>query len=275
MWRTAFKIDITDELAGWSNIEVHACATCDLRFFLPALAGGPNLYAQLQRFDWYYMPRRWEHQQAIQDLRGLRTAVEIGSGLGDFVEQAQQEAGTAMVGIEINAEAAAAARALGRDVHTIGLGEQAAQLADGYDAVCSFQVLEHVGDPRQFLDQACALIRPGGRLLLGVPNAGSFIQYQFNPLDMPPHHTSRWSEETMQFLPRIYPLRVLRIAKEPLAPYHANYFVDTLYDRPGPRGAMAHLVQLLPRQLVYRVVGLPFVRGRIVGQTLYAAFERL
>jgi SAM-dependent methyltransferase len=43
--------------------------------------------------------------------------------------------------------------------------------ADAYDAVAMSQVIEHVHDPRELLEECRRVLRPGGRLVLSTPNA--------------------------------------------------------------------------------------------------------
>ena len=56
-------------------------------FYTPSeLAGSASLYEQLQKFDWYYMPEKWEFRQAlswIQAEHGVRRLLEVG-GRGFF-----------------------------------------------------------------------------------------------------------------------------------------------------------------------------------------------
>ena len=71
--------------------------------------------------------------------------------------------------------------------------DHADQRPGHYDAVTSFQVLEHVTEPASFLRACVKALRPGGRLLLGVPNNDSFLGLlEDNWLNMPPHHMSLW-----------------------------------------------------------------------------------
>ncbi len=51
---------------------------------------------------------------------------------------------------------------------------------DGFDAVVSTQVLEHVADPALYLSECFRVLRPGGRLLLSTH--GMFI-YHPDPID--------------------------------------------------------------------------------------------
>jgi len=108
------------------------------------------------------LPPRW--------LRGT-DLLDVGSGDGDFLRRARA-AGYRVVGQEINPDAVASAQAMGVDVR---LGE----LADlgfppgSFDAVRLWHVLEHVPEPLTTLQLAHRLLRPGGVLIIGVPDFDS------------------------------------------------------------------------------------------------------
>jgi len=62
---------------------------------------------------------------------------------------------------------------------------------DRFDMIVLFQVLEHLADPVASLEQAAALLADGGRIVVGVPNRGSW-QARFGGghwfhLDVPRH----------------------------------------------------------------------------------------
>src|SRR5207244_3134725 len=44
------------------------------------------------------------------------------------------------------------------------------RLKESYDAVVSYDVIEHDDDPREFMRRATPLVRPGGLLVIGTPN---------------------------------------------------------------------------------------------------------
>lgn len=47
------------------------------------------------------------------------------------------------------------------------------ELPGPFDAICAVEIVEHLENPRHFLRQCRALLRPGGRLLLSTPNIES------------------------------------------------------------------------------------------------------
>lgn len=276
-WQRTYRIDVAGELKDVREVGMVECNRCHLRFFLPlGMAGSPALYAQLEAFDWYYMLDKWEYDAAIEDIPRQGKVLEVGCGEGHFLEKLRGRPGILAEGIEVNRTAVESARQRGLNVTCDDLGARAATSGAPYDAVCSFQVLEHLPDPRSFLESCCALLRPGGKLILAVPNANSFLRWlPLNLLDMPPHHTTRWSARTMRSLSAIFPLRVVRMVCEPLARYHVYDFLEplaALLDRlPIPHH--------LPRRATMKYVA-PFlqnsnrIRGLLRGHTLYSCFAR-
>ena len=80
-WNAGFHVDTRPELELVTAIELRVCGRCDLRYFVPdTLAGSPALYQELERFGWYYVPRKWEHDVALEDLDCCKNG--IGGGIG-------------------------------------------------------------------------------------------------------------------------------------------------------------------------------------------------
>lgn len=221
-----FKINIKEYISNYSLIHLLNCNDCNIQFFVPTINFATNLlYEQLEKFDWYYMSEKWEHKIALKDLIKSENILEIGSGFGDFIKKVINKKGNVIEGIELNETAVIESQRRGLPVKSVDLQEIAQEFPGHYDAVCSFQVLEHVPNPREFLDNMCNLLKPGGKLILGIPNAESFLKHQFNILDMPPHHMTRWSQSTLEKLPELFPIQLDHIKFEPLADYHVNGYV--------------------------------------------------
>lgn len=113
------------------------------------------------------------HLQAVQRRvpPGSRL-LEIGCAYGFFLELiAQKYPGS--VGLDVSAEAVAHARARGLDarcgdVLTVALEGQ-------FDAVCLWDTLEHLAQPRVALERCVALLKPGGHLFLSTGDRGSWL----------------------------------------------------------------------------------------------------
>lgn len=257
-WQEAYGIDIAPELAGHDVVLYCRCEETGLGFFHPPdVAGGPELYAQLQRFDWYYDPAqrigdrrgapRWEFTAALDVLAPGERVLEIGCGEGRFLELAR-DAGIDARGIELSSEAAAAARARGLAVDTLQLDDAARTLGGRFDAVCAFQVLEHVPDPLPFLHSALELLTARGRLILCVPDCDGYLKYCDDALlNMPPHHMLHWTRQAFHSLEGLLPLRVEELTREPLALHNVRGWVGAQKKR-----AYATLPRPLARGLFNR-----------------------
>ena len=271
-WEEVFDICIIDQFRGVDHFDLFQCHYCGLLFFTPlSFAGMSNLYQQLQRLPWYYMENKWEHRVAVRNLRKGAQVLEIGSGSGAFVEAATQK-GIDASGIETSESAVAAAKQRGIDVSLIELDDIVKESKEVYDAVVVFQVLEHVSDPRVFIEKAIALLKTGGNLIISVPNADSFLKRQFNLLDMPPHHMTRWPLSTLRMFPQFFPLDLTVLKTEPLAKYHVDEYLranliefkqSSLFS--GMNAFMARWLSIL-----LRYTGL---RKLLVGHTVYATYR--
>lgn len=275
-WRVRYNIDIAPELGKHERIDMYQCQTCYLQFFPPELAGSNQLYTQLQRFDWYYMPRKWEHDAAVRDMRRGDRVLEVGCGVGDFVERMHVEEQLDASGIELNPTAVDDARKLGRSVSLKNVKDMAREQRGRFDVVCSFQVLEHIPDPARFINACINLLNPAGRLLISLPDSSGFIRLEDNDLlNQPPHHVSRWSKRVLECLPQYFPLRLCKILYEPLASYHLDWYAKLQLNRlPYVRFLTRNVhgfVHKLLLPMVQQTGWYRFLRGH----TIYGHFQNL
>jgi SAM-dependent methyltransferase len=117
--------------------------------------------------------------------------LDIGAGRGRFVAAARA-AGWKADGIEPSLRGVVAARALGVELEQAGI-EQANVAPSSLDAAALWHVLEHLDDPGAALQRIASWLRPGGLLVVGVPNLAS-VQARaggarWYHLDVPRHRT--------------------------------------------------------------------------------------
>lgn len=231
LWQKSLGIDISTCLDGIEGISLHRCRDTGLLFFRPAaVAGTALLYEQLQAFSWYYTQGKWEHGAALDLLPQTGSVLEIGCGDGIFLDACASR-GIVVTGLELSPAAASAARGRGHEVMVGTVEELAGGYAEVFDAVCAFQVLEHLAEPGLFLRQVMQMLKPGGHLILAVPNRDSFLSEANRDLaialDLPPHHMSRWNVDCFRRLGAWYPLRLVTAAFEPLAREHVGQWVES------------------------------------------------
>jgi SAM-dependent methyltransferase len=104
--------------------------------------------------------------------RGEGRLLDVGCNEGRGLERYRAN-GFEAEGLELNAVAAAAARARGFVVHETTI--EALPSEPAYDVVVLSNVLEHALDPRAMLAAIHARLRPGGQLWISLPNAESAL----------------------------------------------------------------------------------------------------
>jgi SAM-dependent methyltransferase len=276
-WQATFGLDISDEMRDIESIFLYRCQASGLDFFLPPeAAGSEKIYQGLQKYAWFYMASKWEFIQALKDLRGAHNILEVGSGPGHFLAQAVNELpGIRIRGIEFNEAALREAWHRNLPVEQRRL-EEIAATEEKFDAVCSFQVLEHVSHPRLFLEAMVHVLSWGGRLILSVPNRESFLKHQHNLLDLPPHHMTRWNAFAFKYMEKLFPLKIVRILYEPLAQYHISGYLSAYAQFWSRR--LSFLRYFARERQIYTLAGLLERSGLyhfLHGQGMYIVFKKI
>jgi SAM-dependent methyltransferase len=122
--------------------------------------------------------------------------LEVGCAYGFFLEQAQRAFDA--VGMDVNAPAIAAAQALGVRA---SLGDFLAYTPEALvDVVCMWDTIEHLLDPRAFLEKARDVLAPGGWVFLTTGDIGSLVARLRGPrwrMIHPPSHVNYFSRPTI------------------------------------------------------------------------------
>ena len=109
----------------------------------------------------------------IRDAAGERLRGQVfvdGCGVGMYLGHLAQEARQA-VGLDIELERTFEAHQLADQV-ICGAGEYLPFPTNSFDLILSHEVLEHVQDDQKAINEIVRTLRPGGRLVLFVPNRG-------------------------------------------------------------------------------------------------------
>jgi len=137
-----------------------------------ARAGG--IYTRLRRLllesPVYGLFLALDGDVAFHARRGEGRLLDVGCNEGRGLERYRAN-GFDAEGLELNALAAAAARAKGFVVHETTI--EASPREPAYDVVVLSNVLEHALDPRAMLEAIHARLKPGGELWISLPDAES------------------------------------------------------------------------------------------------------
>jgi|SRR2546426_4337650 len=272
------QVDVSRHFADTPEIAVFRCDDTGYRFYHPAIEGDSGFYASLQHFPWYYQPWKWEHRVANSYIARSERVLEIGCGPGAFLERLKRR-GILCDGLELNDDAIRRARTRGVRVASTAVSDHVSAHQESYDVVCAFQVLEHVARPREFLEASIAMLKPGGKLIVGVPNNASYIRHiEWDILNMPPHHQGLWDAASLRSITSILPLRLVRLHIETLQlPYQVPKYLAAQRQRLDRRQdvigrCLAKLASRIPDGIAGR--GLSLVRRLIESETIVAVFSK-
>ena len=112
------------------------------------------------------------------DPRGLRV-LDLGCGGGHNGALLKRAGAREVVGVEQNAGAAAQARKRLDAVVQADLGHlDLSQLGDEpFDAILASDVLEHLAEPEEVLARALTRLRPGGVVVVSLPNVAHVVVF--------------------------------------------------------------------------------------------------
>lgn len=129
---------------------------------------------------------------SLEDIHNRLTKrsriLEIGFGNGEFLGKLCEE-GHSVVGTEVSARMVEETRKRIPEA-TMLLNDQPSKVDGNFDAVCCFEVLEHVPDPISLARQF-----PANRIYASVPNAGRWypkLTGRYEYWDFPPNHLWRF-----------------------------------------------------------------------------------
>jgi 2-polyprenyl-3-methyl-5-hydroxy-6-metoxy-1,4-benzoquinol methylase len=268
-------IDVAEDLAGCSCVQLCRGRESNLRFFWPLhLAGNGRFYEKLMTKPHYYMGDKWEHLAVLQTLAPGQRVLEVGCGSGHFLAMAQQ-AGHTATGIEINDQAIAKGRALGFDIRSGTVEQFGTTCANPFDVVCAFQVLEHVTSPCSFIESSLQCLRDGGLAIFAVPNGEGVFSSLDVALDMPPHHMLRWNAAAFQYLTKLFPIVLEDVQVEPMSRLHLGMLASVCFnDLSLPQRGLAALRRKLIGSLASKYWDRYFSELNIAGHSLLVVFRK-
>ncbi|MBX3180215.1 MAG: class I SAM-dependent methyltransferase [Candidatus Hydrogenedentes bacterium] len=188
------------------------CGPCQFGFVYPAPTGGAlsKYYGALASglsscCSWEVEPVHkiglWESMLGRAEKRiGPGPLLDVGCGAGQFIQVAERAGWGPVTGIEISDTAAALAeKASSATIHR-GAWSDVSLPANTYAAAALLDVLEHDRDPAALLAYIRNALRPGGCLLITVPNVAGLSLRCFGAsagVVIPPEHLSYFSRRSL------------------------------------------------------------------------------
>lgn len=269
-----FNIDVSPYFHSIDKVSIFIDQDTDYRFYYPyTVAGNDKFYEDLQEYEWYYMPWKWEHKKCAEMVCSGDKVLEIGCAKGDFLHKLEDLKDVHAVGLELNESAARLGQENGLDIRCEFVEEHAKNFPDTYDVVCSFQVLEHISAVGSFIKANIDCVKKGGKIIFCVPNNEAFTKYDWENdiLNMPPHHMGLWNKKAFKKLASLFNIQLLNIYYEPLQPYHHHFYIKVLEKRIS---RYKLLKQLYNRFKLQRLLGIAIQKSSkiIHGHSIMAVY---
>lgn len=232
------------------RFEVRRCRSCRLTYVSPR-PDAEHLAAYYP--DGYFGKRHPVLKDFFMNLRvralppvpaGGRV-LDIGCGRGDFLMACRRK-GWQVAGVEqAGAPIMELRRELGLEV--VATTELSVLPDDSFDVVTLWHVFEHMADPRATLRDAHRLLKPGGSIVIEVPNFGSW-QARLGPkhwfhLDVP-RHLLHFERKTLAAM----------LEAEGFAPQNWGTF-SAEYDAFGMLQSMLNRLGVTPNYLFQILIG--------------------
>lgn len=214
------------------HMRIVRCEVCDLVYVSPTFdeahykkvyrsAEYQEIVRDLGISSHEYRVQRFGRERVDRMARHLGASrprmLDVGCSTG-FVVEAARDRGWDAVGIDLNPSAVEYGRSRGLDLRVSAL-EDAGFAPASFDAVCLFDVLEHLIDPVRTLRACATLVRPGGIVFLYVPNydsASRLLMGKDAHFIWPTHHLNYYTPATIRDLLRREGLRTEYLATEGL-----------------------------------------------------------
>ena len=254
------------------DAEHHLCQCTECGFIFdsprPTFAEIQRFYSEEDQYD------AWLAQEASRDTlwrrrlkrvlkyRQAGDLLDVGTGIGQFLSHAQRHFRVEGTEVSDNAISIAKSR-YGFDIHQGQIEE--IQFDKQFDVVTAFHVLEHVPAPSAFIARCRDLLKPGGILIIAIPNEihskvrqgvravlkvagiGKFKNYGKHTLPkislegtLTEIHLSHFTQKTAAYLMKSQSLEIVDMALDP-------YYVS------GGIGAVVHKVIYATARLFHMV----------------------
>ena len=254
-------IELKDLFLTQEPFKILECKDCGLLYTTPR----PNKeeIGKYYQSDEYYshqenkegfIPKVYEKVKSINLKNKYNIATEkttrgkildIGCGVGDFLHTMEQQ-GWECTGVEPSEDAKAIAKK--RIKAQLLSSEEQENLSDGsFDVITMWHVLEHVDALRWQIQQLYRLCKPGGRIIIALPNYksydGQYYKAAWAAYDVP-RHLNHFNEETIVKIFEESHLKHIKTEKLRWDAYYISYMSEKYLHHSLPllRGAVRGMI---------------------------------
>jgi 2-polyprenyl-3-methyl-5-hydroxy-6-metoxy-1,4-benzoquinol methylase len=208
-----FNVPITTNLEI-IDYKLMKCNECDFEFAYPPVEGSDSFYNWIVSQSGYYTASRWEYSKVaelISNEKNNAKILDVGCGDGQFFDHivASKHHIFDLYGIDKSIDSVKACQKKGYNVFCTDIQNFKVENNSGlFDVVVSFHCLEHIANPKEFIEEMVNMITPLGALYVSTPYSPMDFEIEwYDVLNHPPHHLGRYNLKTYQKIGEILGLK--------------------------------------------------------------------
>lgn len=199
--------DVTETYLPFQTIQVVLCKNCGFTYsdYVMSEESLRRYYEETFGGDCHFKGQKINALintiacEKLIDFSAIQNCLDIGSGYGFFLESLQSKHNVEGTGLELSFEEVQYANEKLGVNSKCGLLSEADLATESFDLVTSFEVLEHVEKPIEFLKELSQFAKPGGLIVVMTDNfkstAAELLGAEF-PKWIPHIHISHFSPLT-------------------------------------------------------------------------------
>ena len=201
---------LSSRLDNFINYDLFKCVNCGTYTTDIAKVDFKNLYDEVYYKESFlskiisFITSYLIYFRIIQNNKKSLKILDFGAGSGAFINYVKQNTNLEAYGIETSEKAFQHLFNIhGNKVSNANILSQSFFENKKFDAITLFHVLEHLEDPKEYLNKLISKLNKGGLLLIEVPNINSlesilFKKYFFH-LDLP-RHLYHFNKNSLSYL---------------------------------------------------------------------------
>ncbi|BAY60608.1 hypothetical protein NIES22_06670 [Calothrix brevissima NIES-22] len=202
---TAAQMELTQAAKlSADSYTMHKCINCGLEYANPLVAPNTYWYSLAYKLLSLYPEARWEFDYVITRLNPAAFVGELGCGVGFFLKKCIAN-NINCQGFDFSKEVIEQCLTENLPVNLLDLSNPNTEQIIGrekFNTMVLFHVLEHLDNPNKVFNLAWKCTTDNSDLWISVPSdrrlTRSFNEKDF--MDQPPHHLTRWSENSLKII---------------------------------------------------------------------------
>lgn len=180
---------------------LYECPECQIQFWMPFNNSEAKWYKSPLGIKYYQKPERFYHKFFLKRHRFFpgTKILDLGCGTGEFLNELKKN-NCEVFGVDISKTATNVAKNVFKikNIYTMSCDEFF-NLPDlpKYDVITFFEILEHLDNPREFINKIKLLLEPHGFIAMSIPSRKRLLP-DFCSWDFPPGHLTRWDKKSIQ-----------------------------------------------------------------------------